>query len=152
MVWCQLWFLLVNLDSSSPQINIHALTPTGTLEYLPEYIESEEDPVQKLSARIQLIKTFWILWCRVGHVTWNHLRNPDIGHHKVRDIPVTANKNREAVEYHNNEKVDQCEPGCVWLAGRLKRQFSAANSLGLHGIIEFEISHANRSPCHKTRN
>jgi hypothetical protein len=54
-----------------------------------------------------------------------------------------VHKNREAVKYNNNKKVDQGEPSCVWLADGLKRQFVTANTLGFQGIVEFKISNAN---------
>lgn len=65
------------------------------------------------------------------------------------DVPilvVLSDKYIETVEDDDDGKVDECEVGGVRLETALEHQSVAVYTLGIQGMVELDVCHANRAP------
>jgi len=114
--------LVVNRVLSGPNVRLASAHKARALEDLPEEVQHEED----------------------GDV--------DVGREEVGRGPVAIDEDGKAIEDDDDTKVDEREPGRVWLPLGFEDEGVAVNVLRNQGIPEAQIGDANGHPCEELGN
>jgi len=104
---------------ASEDVHLVGLDERGTLEYLPEDKEGEEDG------------------------------DTEVGYQEVIDNPIAIGEHMPAVENDDDAEKDHSEPGNIGLERGLEVQAVARNALGLETGVETNVTNTNGNPGEK---
>jgi hypothetical protein len=108
------------------------------------FLSNFQNPYRRKKVlRCQLLTTLPIL-------SLENLRNPDISHNKVANIPVSREKDLEGVEYDNEGTESKCKVCRVWLEVGYERTGVIINPSKHLCFSETEKRDADGTPSKKT--